>query len=233
MGATGPATSLDDLKRFAAVAAHEIGNSLAAIIATAQLLRASAHDPATTVRLAERIEAVANRMADAIVDLKVLGTPIRREDGISINELVSEAAERVLPIAQRDGISIELDLDATLPSLSGDRRSLERVFVNLIKNAVEAARGTTSRPVVVRSRLKGESAIVTIYNWGAPIPREVQERLFKPFFSTKPHGSGLGLVITREIVVDGHGGTISFHSGARFGTAFRVKLPLQKNGERS
>jgi len=219
-------TSLDDLKRFAATAAHEMGNSLAAIIATAQLLRASAHDPAVVARLADRIEAVANKMAEAITDLKVLGSPIRRERGVSLNELVSEAAERLMPIAQRDGLTLKLDLDRTLPALVCDRRSVERVFINLIKNALEAARGVTSAPVVVRSRRKGAYAVVTVYNRGTPIPRELQEHLFKPFFSTKPHGSGLGLVISREIVVDGHGGTISFHSGSRLGTAFTVKFPL-------
>ena len=203
-----------------------MGNSLAAIIATAQLLRASAHDPAVIKRLADRIEAIANQMSEAISDLKVLGSPLRRESGVSINQLVGEAVERVLPIAQRDGLQIEVDLDPALPTLVCDRRSVERVFINLIKNALDATHGVTSRPVVVRSRRRGAYAVVTVYNRGIPIPPELQDQLFKPFFSTKPHGSGLGLVISREIVVDGHGGTISFRSGPKLGTAFTVKFPL-------
>jgi len=221
------ATSLDDLKRLAAVAAHEMGNSLAAIIATAQLLRASAHDPAVIARLADRIETIARQMVDAISDLKVLGATPRREHGVCLNELVREAAERVLPIAQKDGLRLELDLDPALPTLACDRRGVMRVLINLIKNALEAARGATTEPVVVRSRRRGPFASITVYNLGKPIPPGVREQIFKPFFSTKPHGSGLGLFISREIVVDGHNGAISFHSGPRLGTAFCVKLPLE------
>lgn len=217
--------SLEDIKRFAAFAAHELGNSLAAIIATAQLLRARPHDPASVVRLASRIEAIASEMSDGLTDFKLLGTPIRRDSVSSINTLAAEAAERLASLAHQHGVSVDLRLDPTIPPILCDRRGLERVYVNLIKNALEAVSGVTTYPVVVKTRKSRGYACILVYNRGTPIPKELQRRMFEPFFSTKPHGSGLGLVITREIVA-GHGGTLRFRSGPKLGTLFRVRFPI-------
>ena len=221
--------SLEEIKRFAASVAHEADNSLAAIIATAQLLRASAHDPAATVRLATRIEAIASQMSEAMIDLKVLGTPPRRDSLRSLNDLVAEAAERLSPIAQQYGVSVDLRLDPTLPPMICDHRGVQRVCINLIKNALEAVRGVSTRPVIVKTRKVGSLVALSVYNRGTPIPKELQDRMFEPFFSTKPQGSGLGLVITKEIVVAGHGGELRFRSGPTLGTVFCAKFPL---GER-
>lgn len=223
--ASQSAASLEDIKRFAASAAHEVGNSLAAIIATAQLLQARPHDAASIVRLASRIETIASGMADAMTDLKVLGTPTRRDSVSSINRLVAEAAERLSPIAHQYGVSVDLRLDPALPPIVCDRRGVERVCVNLIKNALEAVHGVTTFPVIVQTRKTGSYATILVYNRGTPIPKELQRRMFEPFFSTKPQGSGLGLVITREIIA-GHGGRLNFRSGPKLGTIFRVKFPL-------
>lgn len=217
--------SLEDIKRFAASAAHELGNSLAAIIATAQLLQARPHDVASVARLASRIETIASEMSDALSDLKVLGTPIRRDSVSSINKLASEAAERLSPIAHQYGVSVDLRLDPTLPPILCDRRGVERVCVNLIKNALEAVNGVTTFPVIVKTRRSRAHAAILVYNRGTPIPKELQQRMFEPFFSTKPQGSGLGLVITREIVAQ-HGGSLSFRSGPKLGTVFRARFPL-------
>lgn len=219
--------SLDDIKRFAAAAAHEVGNSLAAIIATAQLLKARPDDAASVVRLASRIETIATEMSDSLTDLKVLGTPTRRDSVCSINTLAAEAVERLASLAHQHGVPVQLRLDPTIPPILCDRRGIERVFVNLIKNALEAASGVTTHPVAVKTRKARGYATIVVYNRGTPIPEELQRRLFEPFFSTKPQGSGLGLVITHEIVT-GHGGTLHFRSGPKLGTIFRARFPISE-----
>lgn len=224
--------SLEDIKRFAASAAHEADNSLAAIIATAQLLRASAHDPSVTKRLAARIETIASQMSESMADLKVLGIPVRRDSLTCINDIAREAAERLSPIAQQYGVAVLLRLDPDLPAIVCDQRAMERVCINLIKNALEAVRDDSTLPVVIRTSRRKSDVILTVYNRGTPIPKDVQDRLFEPFFSTKPQGSGLGLVITKEIVV-GHGGRIRFHSSRRLGTAFTVSFPIDPKDELS
>ena len=171
-------------------------------------------------------------MADAMTDLKVLGTPPRRDSLSSINGLVEEAVERLLPLAEQYGVSIDLRMDPTLPPIICDRRGVQRVCVNLIKNALEAVRDVSTRPVIVKTRKMGALVAVIIYNRGTPIPQELQYRIFEPFFSTKPQGSGLGLVITREIVVAGHGGKLSFRSGPRLGTIFCAQFPIGDGEEK-
>jgi len=105
--------------------------------------------------------------------------------------------------------------------VNGDPVLLDQVFTNLIQNALEASR---DGEVTVRGLMNDGAVQVMVTNRGAAIPLELQERIFQPFFTTKPRGTGLGLAIARQIV-EAHHGAIRVESDGRTATTFVVELP--------
>lgn len=235
------APAFDHLKRFASVAAHEVGNALSTIFATAQLLQSIVPDEPSVNRLAGRIETATKHAMLIMDDLKLLGTPMRQTKVVDINETLQEIAETMNAEALAAGVQITLRLDPNLPAITSDHGRLRQVFTNLVKNGLDAisernsettdkteSYGIERQPLcklIIRSGIRKNGTVeVSFFNHGTPIVPELRERLFEPFFSTKPGGVGLGLSICREII-EGHGGTLDFRSSTRFGTFFRVRLP--------
>jgi len=122
-------------------------------------------------------------------------------------------------------IQIERDYDRSLPGLAIYGSELNQVWTNLLVNAIDALgdRGT----ITLRTRRDGECAAVDIADTGPGIPADVQAHVFEPFFTTKDvgQGTGLGLDTARRIVVERHGGSLTFDSSER-GTTFHVWIPL-------
>jgi two-component system NtrC family sensor kinase len=126
--------------------------------------------------------------------------------------------------------TVETDLGA-LPSVLCFPGKLNQVFLNLIVNAAHAvadAKRESGGKIRVSSRAADGVVAVTISDNGLGIPQQIQHKVFDPFFTTKPvgKGTGQGLSISRSIVVDAHGGTLSFESEPGQGTAFTVRLPI-------
>jgi len=220
-------------ERFVAVLGHDLRNPLAALITAAGLLRQqlAPSDEGPTGRVLARISSSAlrmSRMVDQILDLtraRIAGglgvEPTAMDLGVVLTGVVDELRTAY---PQR---SIEL----ACPVLPGawDRDRLEQVFSNLIGNAIH--HGSSERPVTVTARRAGEIVIVEVHNTGEPIPESLRARLFDPFRrgereggAPKAAGLGLGLYISREIVV-AHGGDIEVESTRAEGTTFRVSLP--------
>ena len=112
-------------------------------------------------------------------------------------------------------------MERSLKPVDGDPVLLEEVFTNLIQNALEASR---DGEVAVRGLMNDGAVQVMVTNGGAAIPPELRERIFQPFFTTKPKGTGLGLAIARQIV-EAHHGAIRVESDGRTATSFAVELP--------
>jgi signal transduction histidine kinase len=124
-----------------------------------------------------------------------------------------------------DGVRVVKDLDLTLPQIPAHPGELNQVWTNLVDNAVQAMDGHGT--LTVRTARDGDRVLVEIGDTGPGIPPELRQRVFEPFFTTKPvgEGTGLGLDISYRIVVNRHGGDITFVS--RPGdTRFQVRLPL-------
>ena len=133
---------------------------------------------------------------------------------------------------------MQLDLDSNLPMIDGDQYQLCQVFTNLLTNAFEAlegrggvritavAKALEQDPVFASDRHAPTPAvIVDVSDDGPGVSADLSDRIFDPFFSTKPQGSGLGLPIVRKIV-DAHEGRIDLASTPGGGTRFRVTLPV-------
>jgi len=223
------------LGEMAAAIAHEVKNPLAGIEVMAGLLRR---------RLAGQAEAQATltdiineaKMANAIV-IEVLDfvRPIRLQvEPVPVARVLHDAVHGAEAMVPRRGTQLHIDVPDSLPAIEGDAGQLRQLFTNLVSNAFEAldGRGTVA---ITAQYVPGDEAgdtlasiptvVVDVTDDGAGIADDLQDRIFNPFFTTKPRGSGLGLAIVRKIV-DAHDGRISVASPPSGGARFRVVLPL-------
>ncbi|MFY0607170.1 MAG: histidine kinase [Cyclobacteriaceae bacterium] len=126
------------------------------------------------------------------------------------------------------------DLDPNLPKVRVVSQDIGRVILNLINNAFQAVKGVEKPEVVVSTKLISaiegghQGVIITVSDNGSGIPDDIKEKIFQPFFTTKPtgEGTGLGLSMSYDIVTKGHNGEIKVQSEVRKGTRFIIKLPL-------
>ncbi len=147
---------------------------------------------------------------------------------ININTVVHKSFHLLLDELRIRRIGWDLQLDDSVPLIFGDALHLQQVFMNLVVNAMEALSEMPHgalRTLLVTSKydVENNQAVVIFKDNGPGITREHQARIFDPFFSTKPQGSGIGLALCQDLVNE-HGGNISVQSNQE-GTIFTVKLP--------
>jgi signal transduction histidine kinase len=173
---------------------------------------------------------IVENSAVTILDIKegLIGPARQRNDeAVSLPDMVSNTVAGMnLP----DGV-VEMEWDRNMPDVHVDARQVEQVFNNLIKNAWEALSQSPDPKIQVKGRRADDLdfVLVTIKDNGPGIPREIQEKIWVSFFTTKggSGGTGLGLSSVMQIV-NQHGGSISLESEAGQGALFSVKLPAQK-----
>jgi two-component system sensor kinase FixL len=144
----------------------------------------------------------------------------------SINAIVDDAIALALIGAHAEGITTDLQLGADLPPVYVDRLQIQQVLVNLIRNAVDAMAHSPRRVLTLSAACNAGTGVeITVRDTGPGLPKEVMDRIFMPFFTTKTGGMGIGLVISQSIV-EAHGGQISVASKPGEGAVFRFSLPV-------
>jgi signal transduction histidine kinase len=167
------------------------------------------------------------RIRSIVRAMKELSHPGTREArAADINHAIESALE-ISASSYRAVADLDKHL-AALPQVMCFVAELGQVFLNLIVNAAHAMEGHSRGTLTVRSAVDGDHIAISFCDTGGGIPPEIQQRIFDPFFTTKEvgRGTGQGLAIARAIVVDRHGGSLSFDSVAGRGTTFVVRIPI-------
>jgi len=235
---------LATLGEMAAAIAHEVKNPLASIeIAAGTLKRQLASQPDALEPLDDIIKEA--KLANAIV-VEVLDfvRPIALQmEHVALPEAIKDAITLAESKQARGTIKINTQIGPDVPELNADSHQLRQLFCNLLANAFEAM-GGDGRVDIRASLLPPEveplagtdampaRVLVEVKDDGPGISAEDLERIFSPFFTTKPQGTGLGLAIVRK-VVDAHDGHIDAISAPGRGAAFRVTLPVAPAGRLS
>jgi signal transduction histidine kinase len=145
---------------------------------------------------------------------------------ININEIIQRTMTLIRSDVAHAAVDLEMDLAEDLPSVLADAAELDRVFLNLALNAVQAMEESDERTLTIRTEHDAEEVTVSFIDTGPGIPLAIQDKLFEPLFTTKPTGTGLGLHSCKRIVEDEHQGTIAVDSLEGEGATFSVHLPL-------
>ena len=226
------------LGEMAAAIAHEVKNPLAGIEVMAGILkRQLTESPDAQNILADIIKEA--KMANVIVqEVLAFVRPLRLQvEDVSVADVVRDAVTMAESHSQKGKIEIRVDVPESLRPIQGDPHQLRQIFTNFVTNAFEAMNGAGTIEITAvaiegeeesttAEQTPGPMVMLTITDTGPGIPPEVIDRIFSPFFTTKPQGSGLGLAIVRKIV-DAHDGRIDVGQRPGGGTVFRVTLPVR------
>jgi signal transduction histidine kinase len=211
---------------FAASLAHEVRNPLTAIRLDLQMLAEElpAGSPLREVQAQALVE-VERLDATVAGALDVARSGSVQATNIDVLAPLRAAARAALPELFRHGAMLVLPpLDAPPVTLRGDANALEQVFLNILLNAAQALDGEGR--VAVDVRAEGDTAVISIADDGRGIPPDALQRVFDPLFSTRAGGTGLGLAVTRRIVL-AHFGSLHIESQPGAGTTVHVRLPLR------
>lgn len=211
--------------------AHEIKNPLTPIQLSAERLqvklarRLSAPDAEVLARSTQTIVnqvSALKRMVDAFGEYARTPEPSLRE--IDFNALVRE----VLALYESLGSSIRLELAPSLPPVVGDAGQLRQVIHNLLQNAQDALAETASPRIVIATDAAGDALRFSVTDNGSGFAAHLMKRVFEPYVTTKPRGTGLGLVIVKKIVEE-HGGEVSIENVTPCGARVTVALPTRSH----
>jgi signal transduction histidine kinase len=208
---------------LAAGIAHEVGNPLTSISTVMQMLDRRDHDEYTREKLA-LVTGQLSRIQATLRELVTFSRPASNQRGrVSICEVVDEALGIAKYYKGGKNRQIVRVVPTDLPPLVGVRDQLVQVVFNLVLNAIDAT-GKGGR-IVVSVTEANETVELTVSDDGTGIDPVIQPRLFRPYFTTKKHGTGLGLFVLRRITEE-HGGSVGVESTPGHGTTFRVTLPV-------
>jgi PAS domain S-box-containing protein len=225
-------TRVMTMGELAASIAHEVNQPLSGVVINANTclrwLAATPPNLQEATEAANRIVRDGKRAGDVIARIRALATKSgTTTERLNINESVREVIGLAGDELRRKGVKWATELADQLPDVMGDRVQLQQVLLNLMMNAVDAMSTVDSRPrdLVIKTREDEEGqAEVSVCDSGIGLNEENMEKIFTPFYSTKPTGMGMGLSISRSIVQN-HGGRLWAEPNDGHGASFHFTLP--------
>jgi signal transduction histidine kinase len=211
--------------------AHEVNQPIAAAVTNANTcLRWLTRDhPDVEEARAAAMRSVkdSTRAAEIISRIRLLfkkGTPQR--ESVDVNEVVREMIVLLRGEAMRYSILVRTELEADTPRVMGDRVQLQQVLMNLMLNGIDAMKDVNgTRELAIKSqRAENDQVLVSVSDTGVGLPPQQADQVFNAFFTTKPHGTGMGLSISRSIV-ESHGGRLWAANNSPSGASFHFTLP--------
>jgi PAS domain S-box-containing protein len=216
---------------FSASLAHELNQPLAAIAANVDACLHGLDDGA-------HANEIRRALSDTVEESRRAGQIVARTQAmfsngaierapLSVNDAVREIVAVAQPRLRELDITLELSLDEAIGDVLADGVQIRQVLMNIVGNASDAMResGARRRHLRIATRRCQHVAVIDVRDTGTGFPPGLRTRLFAPFYSTKPDGTGMGLAICRS-VVESHGGSICALQNAGDGSTFRIRLPL-------
>jgi len=216
---------------------HEVNQPLGAVVTNAgAALRWLDGEPPNLNEAREALRRIVrdgNRASEVVARIRALlkdGTPIKTQ--FSLGEIIAEIVALTEAEAQRREVSVQTRLASKLPQVTADRVQLQQVLMNLMMNALDALSEVIDRPRILTIRADMDSpntVLVAVQDTGTGIDPERMKHIFEPFHTTKSHGLGLGLSISRSII-EAHGGRLWMTPNDGPGVRFQFTLPVQNGG---
>jgi NO-binding membrane sensor protein with MHYT domain len=213
--------------------AHEVNQPIAAAVTNAHAcLRWLAGDTPNIEKAraaAERIVQDGTRAADIIIRIRRLfSKDTSQRESVDVNEVIREMIVLLRSEATLHAISVRTELAADLPHVMGDRMQLQQVTMNLIVNGIDAMKdvGGTRDLDISSQRTENEQVMISVSDTGVGLPPEQADQIFNAFFTTKLHGIGMGLSISRSII-EAHDGRLWAADNSPRGASFHLLLPTK------
>jgi C4-dicarboxylate-specific signal transduction histidine kinase len=218
--------------------AHELNQPLAGIITNASTcMRMLAAEPPNVTgarETARRTIRDGNRAAEVIARLRALfSKKDTAVEAVDLNTATQEVIALTLTELHRANVNLRVELAEALPSVNGDRVQLQQVIMNLILNGMQAMDGVADRAkeLVVATQRDGTDAVrIIVQDAGVGLDAAGAEKLFHPFYTTKPNGMGIGLSVSRSIV-ENHQGRLWAQRNDGPGATFLVSIPSGSGGD--
>ena len=207
---------------LAAEVAHEIRNPLGSIELMVSLLEEDLNNSSGPNEILNRIRSAVNNMNHTVTNILIYTRELKPSlEQVNLDTLINDTENLLINIISKKRISVIKDLKAG--SATADPELLKQAVVNIVLNAAEAI--PPEGEISIRSKTTGSSVAIEISDNGPGIPSDTLEGIFKPFFTTKNTGTGLGLAMTKR-VIESHDGSLEVSSTDK-GATFTIKLPLQ------
>lgn len=212
------------LGQLVAEITHEIKNPLVMIGGFARQLLKGNLDEKTQTKLNIIVDEV-SRLEGLLQELRefYLQRTLKLEE-VDINHLLQDVFSLVEYDCKEKQIHLEFNPNKGPVTVEGDREKLKQVFLNLINNSIDAME--KKGRLTVETVLSGGLATITLADDGCGIPERYKEKIFSPFFTTKKHGTGLGLGITKRIIEEHQGSSLTVESEEGKGTVFKITMPV-------
>lgn len=222
---------LAEVGELAAEMAHELKRPLANVRTAMDLLEQEYELAPSGRELLDAVDDQLDRLSSTMRDLFALARPAElAEEIVDLEAVVDTALSQLGGLPGVEDVEIHREGATGTPGVRGDARRLEQAVANLMTNAVEAMEGGGT--LTVRTGPAGDrGAVVEVRDTGSGIPPQQVPEVTRPFYSTKPMGTGLGLPLVARIVA-AHGGSLDIESEPGEGTAVRINLPPAPAGER-
>jgi PAS domain S-box-containing protein len=220
---------LSAIGQMSAIVAHEIRNPLVTIGGFAKSLSDDLHDDDPNKKYVGIIFDEVQRLERVVKDLLDFAKPIKMDrKEVSLKDVVNQAVDMIQPAAEKAGIAVRSRITTNTMPVRIDPDLIRQLLLNLMSNAMEAMTDGGVLRIIASQRT--DDIKITVSDTGTGIPEEFLDKLFEPFFTSKPSGTGLGLAIVKSIVSQ-HAGTIEVDSKLEEGTSFIITIP--KNPEKT
>jgi len=231
-------TRVTTMGELASSIVHEVAQPLAAVAtdstACLRWLAGTSPNLEEARECLQRIIRDGKRAGEVIARIRSLVTKSApAKERIDRNETIQEVLAMIDAEARRHRVLVRTELAAGLPPVRGDRVQLQQVILNLVMNGIEAMKAVTDRPreLVIRSEPhESGEVLVTVQDSGIGLDAQNMERLFEPFYTTKPEGMGMGLSISRSII-KAHGGRLWAKPNDGLGATFQFTLPTDDGNQ--